>query len=152
MRVIQEQSLNLTEKDHQTNILIPFKIDEKAKKLEIAFSYAPEIAAEEYALKKIEKALQRYVPDEEKKKWGSVKRYLPLRNFITLSLMFEDEYIGAYHNKKTIQEVIISDSFSSKGFLKHSIDSGQWELQLNAHCIVSEKIEAVIAIRVEETI
>lgn len=150
MKVIQERIVDLTEKNHQSNILMPFTIDEKAEKIQIDFSYTPQVVKEETALRKIEQALEVYVPEEEMKKWGTTRRYLPLRNFITLSLMFEGKYIGAYHNKEAMQKVIISDSFSSKGFSKQAIDKGQWELQLNAHCIVSKKIQTTIRIRVEE--
>jgi hypothetical protein len=150
VKTVFEKAITLTEKDHQTNVKLPFVVENPASKLIVNFQYTPKHAEDQQAYSKVEQALSKYVPQEEQKKWGTVTRYLPLENLVTISLSYEDEYIGAHHNKATTQEAIISPAFSSKGFLKKAIEPGCWELQLNVHCVASRKIEVSVAIRLEE--
>ena len=56
-------------------------------------------------------------------------------------------YLGTRHSKEKCQDVIISKERSSLGFYNRPNDKGFWELQLNFHCIASEKL--IIGIKVE---
>lgn len=149
-KIILAKELKLSKKDHQTNIAIPFQVYQAAEKLVIEFSYDPQEVDEVAARIQIEKALKDFVPETEHKKWGNVDRYLPLQNLITLSLTYKNEYIGAYHKKDNHQIIILSKKESSKGFTKRTIESGEWEIQLNAHCIGSEDVTVSLYVRVEE--
>lgn len=148
--IILEKELRLSEKDHQTNIVIPFQLNQTAEKLVIDFSYDPPEVDEEAARIQIRQALEQFVPETDQKKWGNVDRYLPLQNLITLSLTYEKQYVGAHHKKDNHQIIIISKQEASKGFIKRTAEAGEWEIQLNAHCIGSESVTVNVYVRVEE--
>lgn len=150
MKTLVKRALVLTETDHQTNIKIPFVIENEADQLIIDFSYSPASAEDSAVYEKVQKALYSYVPLEERKKWATVDRHLPLHNLVTLSLSHDGQYIGARHRKATEQTIRISETGSSKGFLKHKINKGFWEVQLNVHCVASEKVYLQLLISQEE--
>lgn len=149
--VILEKELKLSQKDHQTNIVIPFQLNQAAEKLVIDFSYDPPVVDEKAARIQIRQALKQFVPATEQKKWGNVDRYLPLQNLITLSLTYENQYVGAHHKKDNHQIIIISKQETSKGFVKRTVEAGEWEIQLNAHCIGSENVTVSLYVRMEES-
>lgn len=149
MTTILEKEFLLTEDDHQTNIKIPFVLTRNAEKLMIEFSYTPAFAKGEQAKKKIEQALLKFVPENEWKKWGNSSRYLPLYNLVTFSLSYEGNYLGARHRKSTNQTIIISENESTKGFIKQKATKGNWEAQLNIHCVATDSIQASMRIKTE---
>lgn len=148
MKILSEKEIVLTAENEKTNILIPFSVEEESERLIITYSYSPkELGDSESAKALIEENLLRdthggrnFYPD--------YKEYLPLKNLVTLSLNSPEKYMGAAHRQDREQRHIISEDFSSVGFLKGKIIKGQWTLYLNVHAVVTEnclckiKIEA----------
>ena len=131
--VLFQQTLTLTELDNQQHKKIKIFLDQDYEALHIAFSYSPQEVPKDLAIRVIEETLPQYDWD---KNLGSMD-FLPLKNLVTISLACEGEYLGCRHNKETQQEIIISEKGSSWGFIPQKVCSGQWEIQLNLHCVQS---------------
>lgn len=132
--VLFQKILMLTELDNQQHKKIKIFLDQDYEALHIAFSYNPQEVPKELALRVIEETLPQY--DWEKNL--QAMDFLPLQNLVTMSLAYEGEYLGCRHNKETQQEILISEKESSWGFIPQKVSSGQWEIQLNLHCVQSE--------------
>lgn len=145
---ILEKSYQLSEKQTQTNIKIPFAVPGLFRQMKIHFEYSPEKSSDKVAQEQVQQAIENYIFDGAPADEYIVKNYLPIENFITLSVTKDDNYLGGHHNKKKEQVVILSEAKSSLGFWPTTIEPGNWELQLNCHCIASEHLEAHIRIEV----
>lgn len=130
---LYKKTIQLTDSDNQTNIVIPFRVEELYQYLEIDVSYTPQEVSERIAKGKILSALPKYHVNLEN--WND---FLPLLNLITVSVSHNDSYIGCRHTKESVQKIIISEDASSLGFINYGIVQGSWELQLNLHCICSD--------------
>lgn len=71
---------------------------------------------------------------------------MPLNNHLTLSLDYNDEYLGCAHRHPNKQKHIISPEFSSPGFLKHKIQMGSWKAVINLHHIAGGNVDYHIKI------
>ena len=88
---------------------------------------------------------EKYGEDEE----FNIESYLPVKNFVTLSLDSSREYIGAIHRQSNKQELVVSSDYSSPGFFKTDIVKGEWKIMLNVHS-VSCDVEYKLVIEGEE--
>lgn len=143
-----KEKYQLSAEDTQTNIKIPFLISNEFRQLKIFFEYGPEHSSDEAARKQVEKAIEKYVFDGAPEEEYIVENYLPVENFVTVSLSKNDNYLGGHHNKSKQQIVTITEKSASLGFWPTEITPGEWELQLNCHCIASEELEATVRIEV----
>ncbi len=148
MKALLEKEILLTPENEKTNILLPFTVEEESEKLKITYSYSPkELGDCERARELIEKNLANDTHGD-RHLYPDYKEFLPLKNLVTLSLDSTSRYMGAAHRQDKDQCHIISEGFSSVGFLRSKIEKGQWTLQLNVHALVTEnctcrvKIEA----------
>ena len=141
MELLLDQTLVLHPEDSKTNVDLPFFLSRPFAALFIRTSYEPKIVADESLSRKlIEAGIERYIPENARERWGKWRDYMPVLNFITLSLDHEDEYIGCAHRQSPVQDHIISASYSSPGFLRHEIDPGEWNCVLNCHAVVDENV------------
>lgn len=140
------KSFTLTPKVTQTNIKIPFLLPQHFIALKISFKYGPKFSTDPAAKAQVKEAIEKYVFAGSPAKDYIVENYLPVENFITLSLSKDGNYLGGYHNKADKQDVFISPEGASLGFWPTEIAPGAWELQLNCHCIASEKLQAEVRI------
>lgn len=147
--VIMNQALVIEPKDNQTNIPLTFTLKKDYSKMVIRYQYGPSYASQEESYRLVKEALERYYPQNRNITESDIKNYLPIENLVTLSLSLNGDYLGARHTKERNQEVVISLHQSSLGFPKQSVSKGEWEIQLNVHCVVSEKIQAFITVTVE---
>ncbi|MGP6139891.1 hypothetical protein [Jeotgalibaca sp. A127] len=139
-----EKIIIITPKDNQTNIRVPFTLDHDCEILEIMFKYGPAYASDEDALPFIMKMLPRYTDSEVT--WEMAKQYLPVENLVTLSLAYENHYLGARHTKDSDQKIVLSEKESSLGFPTLPIKKGEWELQLNVHNTCSPELIAHVIV------
>lgn len=148
MKTLLEKEIILTPENEKTNILLPFTVQKDSKKLIITYSYWPkELGDCERAREFIEKNLLNDTHGD-RELYPSYKEYLPLKNLVTLSLNSPYGYMGAAHRQDKDQHHIISEGFSSVGFLKSKIIKGQWTLYLNVHALVTEKCTCKVKIEV----
>lgn len=146
--ILFEKNIAISDKQTHTNIKIPFEINQHSNSLMIYFSYGPAYSDDYTAQKQVEGALKRYLPEESDNESKNVMNYLPIENFVTVSLSYENQYLGAYHNKAKTQTILINPINPSPGFNACAIAPGSWELQLNCHCIASKLVEVEVRIEV----
>lgn len=140
IQIISRQIL-LTPEHNKTNIRVPFRLAQAWNALFIHTCYDPKIVSDEaFARQQIEAGIRRYIPEQFRGRFGQWKDYMPVVNFITLSLDYEDEYIGCAHRHSPDQSHIISSSYSSPGFYRHAVLPGNWECVLNCHAVVDSSV------------
>ncbi|HJB24935.1 MAG TPA: hypothetical protein H9946_12420 [Candidatus Jeotgalibaca pullicola] len=149
VEIMDEKQLLIERSHNQTNFLFPFHLKEMYRRLIIQFHYGPAYATEEEALPLILTNLKHYIPDDREVNQEKARKFLPLENLITLSLSYNNQYLGARHTKERDLEVFISAEKASLGFPLQAIQAGEWELQLNVHCAASEKIYGSVSILAE---
>lgn len=149
MAVILNQNDQLSGRDTQTNYKIPFQITKPAHQLTIFFQYGPDWSDDHVAQHQVAAAIERYVLPGAPQAELDVANYLPIENFITLSLSKDGNYLGAHHNKAKSQQIQLSAQTASLGFWPVPIAPGEWELQLNCHCIASERVDVQVRIEVD---
>lgn len=145
--LLLEKEIHLTDKDTQTNIKLPFEMEEIFDKLRITFSYGPETSRDEAARAQVKEAIEKYVFDGAPEEDYLIESFLPVENFITLSLSKDGQYLGGHHNKAKKQTVVISLEEASLGFWPARIEPAEWELQLNCHCIASKEVDVKVKIQ-----
>lgn len=146
--ILYEKIIAISDKDTQTNIKIPFEINQHADVLKVQFSYGPGWSDDYIAQQQVKEAIHRYLPKGADDEAKNIINYLPIENFITVSLSFENQYLGAHHNKAKNQTILINHTSHSPGFNACAINPGFWELQLNCHCIASELVEVKVRIEI----
>ncbi len=141
MQLLLDQTIKIVPADTKTNIDIPLKVSEPFHALFIRTAYEPKIVNDlEFARKEIEAGIAKYVPENARAEYGNWKDYLPLVNFVTFSLDYEDEYIGCAHRHSPVMDHIISPDYSSAGFIRHKILPGVWNCVLNCHAVVDDVV------------
>lgn len=146
---ILEKQIIIRPKDNQTNTPLRFQLDRSYERLIIRFQYGPAYASSEEALPLIRENLRRYLPPDQVMDEAMIRRFLPLENLVTLSLAHEGQYLGARHTKERVLTVVISPEEASLGFPAIPIQAGEWELQLNVHCVASKQLESIVRIYAE---
>lgn len=144
--IILEEDYELTDQQTQTNIKIPFNVSEPFEKLLVHLNYGPEWSSDIAARKQVQNAIDSYLLEGATAEDYIIENYLPIENFITLSISKNKEYLGGHHNKAKHQTVEISAKTASLGFWPTTIEPADWELQLNCHCLASEKVQVKIMI------
>ena len=139
MQILLDKTIKLTPSHSKTNIDIPFEIPRPFHALFIKTAYTPKIISDmEFAREQIEAGIAKYIPESARKEWGNWQNYLPLTNFVTLSLDCGEEYIGCAHRHSPVMDHIISTDYSSAGFIRHAVTPGTWYCVLNCHAVVSD--------------
>ena len=142
MDILFDRILTITPADNKTNITIPVEVPRGYAALFIRTSYDPKIVADrEFARQAVEEAISRFIPAEARPVWGKWQDYMPVVNFITLSLDCEDEYVGCAHRHSPAPDHIISAAYSSPGFIRHEAAAGTWRCVLNCHAVVDAEVK-----------
>ncbi|MBQ6502790.1 MAG: hypothetical protein IJI57_02630 [Flexilinea sp.] len=141
MKLLISHTQILTPSDNKTNIDIPFRLRQSFPALFIRTKYDPKIVTDEnLSRQQIEAGIKRYIPENAREQWGQWEDYMPVLNFVTLSLDYEEEYVGCAHRHSPVQDHIISENYSSPGFFRHAILPGRWNCSLNCHAIVDQTV------------
>ncbi|MCH5321645.1 MAG: hypothetical protein J1E36_07755 [Eubacterium sp.] len=122
----------ITTDNNKTNLIHKFDVPKGLTALRIKYSYSPKILQDrERAVSIIKECFDKYGEELI----GRPADYLPVKNLITLSVDGCGVYRGAAHRQDDIQEHIISAGFTSPGFIKGTIDEGEWDIVLNVHSV-----------------
>ncbi|MDR1903113.1 MAG: hypothetical protein LBQ88_12650 [Treponema sp.] len=128
--------------DSKTNRCISIPLKEKFDALEFICSYTPKALSDETEAKRlIETGIAVYVPPEYIGQYGIWRDYLPVVNLLTLSIDYNETYVGCAHRHAPEQRHIISAGFSSPGFLKQPALAGNWRAVINVHAVVSNEVQ-----------
>ena len=127
----------------RSHIHCPFRLEKPASKLVIHFSYGPKrLDDRERARKLMKECIERYVePERQLVVRGSMDRYFPLSNLITVSVDDPEAYRGACHRHDPEQRLFLAESSSSPGLTKGPLPPGLWTVTLSVHSIVTEICE-----------
>lgn len=127
--------------DDKTNIIHKFNVPENIKALKITYKYSPKLLDGKHAARQaVRDCFDKY--GEVLK--GDYDNYLPVKNLVTISVDACGRYIGAAHRQANEQEHIIGPDFSSYGFEKTKIISGEWDIVLNVHSVSTQVCYSVL--------
>lgn len=139
---ILDQTIVFHPEDDKTNRCISFRLNEDYDSLRIQCAYAPKVIADEaLAVRAARASIGRYVPRYQLGFYAQ-KGSFPknLVNLLTFSLDHEQSYLGCAHRHAPRQEHIISEGFSSPGFLHHRPIAGDYRAVINVHSITSPEV------------
>lgn len=141
MEVLLDETHCFRPEDSKTNFCIAIPVHRDFDSLEFICSYEPKtLADEDIARQSVKEGLEKYVPAEYREHYGNWRDYLPILNFVTLSVDYGERYVGCAHRHAPEQRHIISREFSSPGFFKTPAAAGAWRAVLNVHAIVSGEV------------
>lgn len=149
MKVLVNKAITIKKEHNQTNIPLSFTLDKPYSQLTINYHYSPSHASVEESYTLVKEALEKYFPSEKAITDKTIDAYSPIENLVTLSLSHNGEYLGARHTKEREQAISVSETEASLGFPAYKISEGDWEVQLNVHCVASERLTAFVTITVE---
>lgn len=147
--ILKQTQAVLRPEDSKSNLYFPFTVPEGTKKLLITYSYSPKLLEDkEKSYELVRENILRDAP-EDTDRYTDYDEFLPLKNLVTLSLDSPTAFRGAAHRHDERQHHEIGRDFASPGFLKGSINAGQWRLSLNIHAVVTEVCTCKIKIEGE---
>ncbi|NLX83267.1 MAG: hypothetical protein GXZ04_05575 [Clostridiales bacterium] len=155
--ILLDQTILFHPEDDKTNHVIPFTLSRDCVKLEFACSYTPKVIQDE-ALKRwaVLSNIGRYVPRYQLPLYQDMYDQVEdLVNLLTLSLDYEDQYLGCAHRHAPIQTHFLSAKQSSPGFLRHHPAAGDYRAVINIHSITSPEVAfhlVITALFEEETV
>jgi hypothetical protein len=133
--------------NNKKNLIHRFDVPQNIKALKISYSYSPKtLENSEKAVEIIKECFDKY--DEELR--CRPADLLPVNNLITISVDCNGKYIGCAHRQANQQEHIISPEKSSNGFVKTTIEAGEWDIMLNVHYVACDVDYTISVEGVEE--
>ncbi|NCB94046.1 MAG: hypothetical protein EOM40_16020 [Clostridia bacterium] len=141
MDLILEKELVLTAQSSKTNVAIPFSVQEDYQALRIEFEYGPKVV-EDPEMKRtlLEMCAQKYMEESERPGKIEIDKYKNIVNLITVSLDYEDHYLGCAHRQDPVQVHRITPDGSSPGFFDCNIEQGEYRIVLNVHSITGKEV------------
>ena len=138
--IMIEYEKRLTKNDSKTNIQVPFNMTEEFDYVEIKFNYTPTAENDpEKCLEAAEKALTLYFDGcKRSDQVIEASQFCPIRNLVTVSVDYKNEYLGNAHRFGDNQLIVISKTSPTKGFVKTKSIKGEYVLTLNVHLIFTE--------------
>lgn len=142
--LIIDENLKLDRSDSLTHKHFNFELDKNFDKLIIKLSYSPTKVPDDEKVDSLKEAVDRYLQDDiytEEDRTGTLDANV--ENFLTTSLFYEGEFVGAYHNKTNDQEITISKNYSSRGYKTFDIKAGTYEFVLSMHSCNSKVVAKI---------
>ncbi|WP_025693156.1 hypothetical protein [Paenibacillus zanthoxyli] len=138
--------------DSKRHITYGFQLDQPAAVMRIRFAYWPKLLEDDgQAMEFIMESIDSYVAPEHQ---GPIRegwrRYLPLKNLITLSMDDPNGYRGACHRHDAEQSLFLSEQEASEGLMPGKLALGEWNVMLSAHAVVTERCSYDLSIWTEE--
>jgi hypothetical protein len=148
VETLLDQTYIFNAEDSKTNRCIELSVPRDFWGLELLCSYTPKkLQDRDEARRLVEAGLARYVPEKYLSQYGDWEQYLPVVSLITLSLDYEGVYLGCAHRHAQRQRHIISEEFSSPGFIRQAARSGAWRAVINVHAVVCRNTVYRLAVR-----
>ncbi len=144
---IFSSTLRLLPSDNKSHIQVKFSVPDGLKCLTVSTVYSPKYEYdEEKCIKKIDEGLSRQqlarpLGYQEK------RRCVPLANHIAWSLDDSEKRLGTEHRHRPDQTHIISEIYSSNGFIRTQIKGGEWTLTVSVNSIVTDHIDVEISVK-----
>lgn len=133
-------------KDHRSHIKVKFNVPDNLSYITIATFYAPKYEYDENkCIDIIDKCLKKYAPYRQYSR-EEMRFNIPLANHIAWSLDDGEKPLGTEHRHKPDQIHIISEEYSSNGFIKTKVRAGEWTLTASINSIVTDYIDIDIKV------
>lgn len=133
-------------KDIRSHIKVKFSVPENLSYLAISTFYAPKFEHDEKkCIAIVDECLKKYAPYRQFS-YDDMRRSLPLANHIAWSLDDGEKPLGTEHRHKPDQVHIISEDYSSNGFIKTKVRAGEWTLTASINSIVTDYIDIDITV------
>lgn len=133
-------------KDIRTHIKVKFNVPDNLSYITISTFYAPKYESDEKkCIAILDESLKKYAP-YRKFSYEDMRMSLPLSNHIAWSLDDGEKNLGTEHRHKPDQVHIISEDYSSNGFVKTRIRAGEWTLTASINSIVTDFIDIDITV------
>ncbi len=145
MKIFSEQ-LRISPSDDKTHIKISFDVPGGLKCLTVRTAYSPKYEYDEARCAElIDRGLEsqdvaRPLELEEK------RRCVPLANHIAWSLDDGEKHLGTEHRHAPDQTHVISERYSSNGFMRTPVKSGKWTLTASINGIVTKYTDIIIEV------
>ncbi|NQX68282.1 hypothetical protein HQN90_19340 [Paenibacillus alba] len=151
MKLIYATEGTLASTDTQTHQTYFFPVSENCRTLHLIFDYSPACLEDEEAAKQIIQASQmKYQENSEHQVEDGWKKYLPLRNLLTVSLDDPAKFRGACHRKDISQQLFLTAEEASPGLMPGPLVAGKWSVTLSFHAIVTETCDFKLVVWEEE--
>lgn len=142
----------LAPSDSKRHITYEFRLDKPAAAIKIRFAYGPKLLKDdEQAKDLIMQAIDSYItPEHQSPVREGWRRYLPLKNLLTLSVDDPDGYRGACHRQDAEQNLFLSEQEASEGLMPGKMALGEWSITISAHAVVTERCSYELSVWTEE--
>lgn len=141
MDILLDEIINFTRNQTRTNVARWFTLEKDYDVLEIYCEYSPKKVEDGVFTKQaLEAAIELYIPEHERATDLTWEKYAPLSNFISISLDYEDTYLGCAHRQDRIQKHMICKDNSSLSFENHAPIKGTYSAVMNLHAVSSEVV------------
>ncbi|NOU95749.1 hypothetical protein GC093_21345 [Paenibacillus sp. LMG 31456] len=138
MNLLLEVEEKLAIAQTQTHITYSFAVSDLCRKLNIDFSYAPKTLDNETLSKEIVGlSLLKYSDSNDPILEDGWKRYLPLKNLITVSVDDPNGFRGACHRQDAEQHLFLAADSASPGLMPGLPIQGNWTITLSIHALVT---------------
>jgi hypothetical protein len=135
---ILNKDIIVNKTDMKTHKKVKFEINEEAESLKIDFDFSPKVVLKD---EDIINAFKNSSFTEEER-IVLIEKYLKgeeeLKNLATLSLYYEDTFIGCAHRQPS--DIVIGQEESSRGFINMPIKKGQWEMIISIHGVFTDEM------------
>ncbi|MCR8636251.1 hypothetical protein [Paenibacillus radicis (ex Xue et al. 2023)] len=139
MNQLLEIEEKLMSEQNQTHITYLFNVSDSCPKLNIDFSYFPKSLDNEALSKEIiGQSLRKYSDGNDPVMEEGWRRFLPLKNLITVSIDDPNGFRGACHRQDSMQHLFLATGAASPGLMQGPLTAGQWSITLSIHALVTE--------------
>ncbi|AIQ11197.1 hypothetical protein [Paenibacillus durus] len=141
----------LAPSDSKRHITYGFQLDKPAAVIRLRFTYWPKLLEDEgQAMGLIMKSIDSYVaPEHQSPVREGWRRYLPLKNLLTLSMDDPIGYRGACHRHDAEQSLFLSEQEASEGLMPGKLALGEWNVTISAHSVITERCSYELSIWTE---
>ncbi|MDE5991346.1 MAG: CehA/McbA family metallohydrolase [Clostridia bacterium] len=144
---IFSSTIRILPKDNKTHVKVSFEVPQGLKRVTVRTAYAPKYEYdEEKCIRLIDEGLS--TQDIAKRlSYEDKRRCVPLGNHIAWTLDDGEKLLGTEHRHKPDQTHVISEEFSSNGFIKTRPLGGKWTLIASINSIVTDHIDIIVEVK-----
>lgn len=123
-----------------SQIIYAMYILENYERLHFYFKYTPkDLKDKEISELLIKESLLKYSIISNETEEVNWKKYMPLKNHLTLSFDDSEKFRGATHRHDSELHLVLSEKEASPGLIPDKNKPGLWKVTISTHAIVSEE-------------
>ncbi|TNJ67720.1 hypothetical protein FE784_02880 [Paenibacillus hemerocallicola] len=135
----------------RTHIVYSFSVSEMCRRLHIDFRYSPKTLDDEaLAMDIVRQSVHKYGARSEQSIADGLKKWLPLKNLITVSVDDPSGFRGACHRQHAEQHLFLAADSASPGLMPGPLQVGNWSITLSVHALVTDLCSYRLTVREEK--